>query len=61
MAPQTSQQGEGGTESSRTMGASANTPPAETQLQCKHHLVHHNAANAATEHNALDAHLNIVS
>jgi len=33
MAPQTPQQVENGTESSRTTGASANTPPADNQLQ----------------------------
>ena len=55
MAPQTPPQGEGGTESSRTMGASSNTPPAETQLQWSHHLVHHDAANAATENMSLDS------
>ena len=60
MAPQTPQQGEGGTESSRMTGTSSNTPPAETQLQRRHHLVHRDAANAATENMTLDAQLKIV-
>jgi len=60
MAPQTHQQGEGGTESSRTMGISSNTPPAETQLQCRHHFVHCDAANAATRNMTLDAQLKSV-
>ena len=60
MAPQTGLQGESGTESSRTTGASSNTPPAETQLQHRHHLVHRNVANPATENMTLDAKTMIV-
>jgi len=60
MAPQTPQQGEHGTESSRTTGASSNMPPAETQLQRRHQLAHHDAANAATENRTLDTQLNTV-
>jgi len=60
MAPPSPQQGESGTESSRTTGASSNMPPAETQLQPRHHLAHRDAANAATENMNLDAQLNIV-
>jgi len=60
MAPQTPQHSELGTESSRTTSASSNTPPAETQLQCRHDLAHRNASNAATENMTLDAQLNIV-
>ena len=60
MAQQTPQQVEHGSESSRTTGTSAITPPAETQLQLRHHLAHHDAANAATENMTLDTHLKIV-
>jgi len=60
MAPQTPQQCEGGTESSRTMGAYSNTPPAETQLECRHDLVHCDAANAATGNITLHPQLKIV-
>jgi len=59
MAPQTRQQGESGTESSRTMGTASNMPPAETQLQHRHHLAHRDAANAATQNMTLDARLKI--
>jgi len=60
MAPQTPQQGESGTESSRTTGTSSNMPPAETQLQCTHHLAHRDAANAATKNMTLNTQLRIV-
>jgi len=42
------------------MGASSNMPPAVTQLPHRDHLVHLNAANAATENMTLDPHLKIV-
>jgi len=35
-------------------------PPAETHSQLRHHLVHSDAANAATDNMTLDAQLNIV-
>jgi len=57
MAPQTPQQGESGTELTRTMGASSNTPPAETHPQRRYNLVHRDAANAATKKMTLDAQL----
>jgi len=57
MAPQTPQPGVIQSESSRTAGASSNAPLAETQLQCRHQLVHRDAAIAATENTAQDAHL----
>jgi len=60
MAQQTPLQGECGTESSRMMGASSNTPPAGTQLQRIHHSVHCDAANAATNNVTLDAQFKIV-
>ena len=60
MVPQTAQQGASGLESSRTMGTSSNMPTADTQLQHIHHLVHSDAANAATENMTLDAHLKVV-
>jgi len=49
MAPITHQPGEGGSQSSRMTGASSNSPPAKTQQQRKHQLVHCDVANAATE------------
>ena len=61
MAPQAPRLGKSGTESSRTTGASSNTPPAETPLQWRHHSVQCNAANAATENITVDAQLKIVS
>jgi len=42
------------------MGASAPMPPADTQLQHRHHLAHRDAANAATNKKTLDAELKIV-
>jgi len=60
MTPQTPQQGESGTESSRRMGISSNMPPAEPQLECRHHLAHRDAANAATENVTPDAQFKIV-
>jgi len=44
-------------ESSRTTGASSNSPQVETQLQRRHQLVHRDAAIAATENMTQDAHL----
>jgi len=38
-------------------GASSNAPLAETQLQCRHQLVNRDAAIAATENMAHEAHL----
>ena len=60
MAPQTPQQVERGTESSRTTGVSSRLPSAETKLQRRHHLAHRDTANAATTNMTLDAQLNIV-
>jgi hypothetical protein len=57
MAPQTPLPGGIQSESSRTTGASSNAPQAETQLQRRHQLVHRDAAIAATENMAQDAHL----
>jgi hypothetical protein len=57
MGPQTPQLGVIQFESSRTMGASSNAPLAETQLQGRHKLVHRDAAIAAAENMAQDAHL----
>jgi len=57
MAPQTPEPGVIQSESSQTAGASSNAPLAETQLQRRHQLVHRDAAIAATENMALDAHL----
>jgi len=57
MAPQTPLPGGIQSESSRTTGASSHAPQAETQLQRRHQLVHRNAAIAATENMAQDAHL----
>jgi len=60
MAPQTPQPGVIESESSWTMCASSNAPLAETQQQCRHQLVHRDAAIAATEHMAQDADLKMV-
>ena len=49
MAQQTHQEGTSGSESSKMMGASSTTWPTETQLQCRHHIVQGDAANAATK------------
>jgi len=42
------------------MGASSNRPPGKTQLQRRNHLVHRNAANAATKNMTLGAQLKTV-
>ena len=55
MPPQTTQQGESGTESSRMTGTLSNTPHAETQPQDRHQLVQRDAANTATGNMTLDA------
>jgi len=47
-------------ESNRTSGASPNAPLAETEPQRRHQLVHRDAAIAATEIIAQDAHLNML-
>jgi len=60
MAPQTPQQGESGTESTRMTGTSSNMPTIETQQQCRHHLVDCDSAYAATENMTLDTKLKIV-
>jgi len=57
MAPETPQLGVIQSESSQTMGGSSNAPLTETQLQRRYQLVHWDAAIAATENMALDAHL----
>jgi len=57
MAPQTPQLGVIQSELSRTTGTSSNAPLAETQLQRRHQIVHRDAAIAATENMAQDAHL----
>ena len=60
MAPRAPQQGESGTDSSRTKAVSSYTPPGETQLPRRHHFVHRDDANPATGNITLDARLNIV-
>jgi len=57
MAPQPLQPGGIQSEPSRTTGASSNEPLAKTQQQRRHQLVHCDAAIAATENMAQDAHL----
>ena len=56
MVPQISQPGGIECESCWTPGASSNMSLAETQQQCRHQLVHRNAAIAATEHVTQDTH-----
>jgi len=53
-APQT---GESRSESSETMGASSNASLEGTQQQCRHQIVHCEAAIVATENMTQDAHL----
>jgi len=60
MATGTPQHGEGGSETSRSMGTSSNATLVGTEQQCRHQLVHLNAANAASENITLDAHLKII-
>jgi len=60
MAPQSPQQGESGTESTRTTGTSSNMPLAETQLQHRHQLAHQDVGNAATENLTLDSQFKII-
>jgi len=57
MAPQAPQPGVIQSEMSRTMVVSSNAPLPGTQQQCRHQLVHSDAAIAATENMAQDAHL----
>jgi len=61
MPPHSPQPGVPESESSRRTGGSLNAPLVEAQQQCRHQLVHHNAAIAATKNMAQDAHLKIVS
>jgi len=52
--------GEGGLNTGRLAGATSNTNILGTQQECRHKLVHHDTANAATKHMTQDAHLKIV-
>jgi len=52
--------GDSGFNSGRSEGATLHLVILGTQQQCRHKLVHHNAANAATKHMTLDAQLKIV-
>jgi hypothetical protein len=52
--------GESGANTGRLVGATSNTDILCTQQECRHKLVHHHAANAATKHKTQDAHLKIV-
>ena len=60
METQSPQQAASGSKSSRLAGDTSNTSLIGTQQECRHQLVHHDAANAATRNITLDAHLNIV-
>jgi hypothetical protein len=57
MDPQRPQPGVTQSESSRMAAASANTPLAETQVQCRHQLGNRDSSIAATENMAPDTHL----
>jgi len=59
-ATQTPQQVENGTEPGGSMGVSPNPSLSSTQQECRHQLVHRNAANVATKYMTQDAHLKIV-
>jgi len=61
MAPETSQHDASGSESSRMTGTPSNTPPAETQLQCRPQLVHRHTSNAATGNMTLDTQSQLIS
>jgi len=52
--------GESGWNTSQLAGATSNTEILGTQQECRHKLVHRDAANAATKHMTQDAHLKIV-
>jgi len=60
MAPRTHRLDEIGSELSWTTGASTNAQSSETQWQCRHHLVHPNAAIAAKENMTQEAHSKMV-
>jgi len=60
MATDIPQQGESGSESSQSMGASSNPSLNGTQQQCWHQFFRLNAANAETEHMTQDVHLKII-
>jgi len=60
MAPPEPQPGASGSESSRTMAASFNEPPAETQQDRRYQWFHNDAANAATKNPTQDALSNTV-
>jgi len=53
-------QGESRSNTGRLEGATSNTECLGTQQEPRQKLVHRDAANAATKHMTLDAHLNIV-
>jgi hypothetical protein len=52
--------GESGSNPSRLAGASSTTEILGTQPECRHKLVHHDAANAGSKYITQDAHLKIV-
>jgi len=52
--------GESGSNTGRLAGATSNTEILGTQQECRHKLVHRDAADAATKHMTQDAHLKIV-
>jgi len=60
METQISQTGVTGSEWSRTTDILSDTSDNGTQDECRHQLVHSDAANAPTEHMTQDAHLKIV-
>ena len=60
MAPEILQQGAIEAESSRMTGDSNIMTPGDTQQQCRHQLVHRDAAIVAIENMTQDAHLLIV-
>jgi len=53
-------QGESGSNTGRLAGTTSNTDILGTQQECRHKLVHRDAANAATKHMTQDAHVKIV-
>ena len=60
MATKTPQPAENGTEPGGSTGISPDTSLSGTQRECRHQLVHCNAANVATKNMSQDAHLQII-
>jgi hypothetical protein len=60
MDTQPPQPGSSGSKSGQLVDATSHMSVIGTQQECRHQLVHHKAADAATKHMTDDAHLKIV-